>query len=231
MNTITIGRNPQNTIVVGAEYTTVSGQHATIEQVGNQLYLQDHSTNGTYINGRYIHNERIEIKPTDSISLGSQYFLNMQQINAVIGNNGVHRNTQRVQNQDSAKQAVVININNVQAQCAASVQRTPPSQPAPQLVQKSEPSNLNSFNFGAFYFNWIWGLANGVYWALLCLIPYIGLIVAIVLGVKANRTAWEKFNGTAQEFEDKQAAWTKWAWILLVCCFFIGVILGIALSV
>ena len=80
MNSITIGRNPQNTIVVGAEYTTVSGNHATIEQVGNQLYLTDHSTNGTYINGSLVHNRRVAISPSDRITLSTHYPLNMQQV-------------------------------------------------------------------------------------------------------------------------------------------------------
>ena len=80
MNSITIGRNPQNTIVVGAEHTTVSGNHATIEQVGNQLYLTDHSTNGTYINGSLVHNRRVAISPSDRITLSAHYLLNMQQV-------------------------------------------------------------------------------------------------------------------------------------------------------
>ena len=54
-NQITIGRNPQSTIVVDAQYTTVSGLHATITRNGNVLTLEDHSTNGTYINGQKIH--------------------------------------------------------------------------------------------------------------------------------------------------------------------------------
>ena len=229
MNTITIGRNPQNTIVVSAEYATVSGQHATIEQVGNQIYLQDHSTNGTYVNGTHIHNQRIAISPTDRITLSTNYSLNMQQVMQYLSPMGSpSRATARYVPQTPAPAPVQYPVPQPQPIQQPMVQPVP--QPA-QPVQRAEPRNLDSFNFGAFYFNWIWGLANGVYWALLCLIPYIGLIVAIVLGVKANRTAWEKYNGTAKEFEDTQAAWTKWAWILLACGFVIGVILGIALSV
>ena len=51
MSQITIGRNAQSTIIVGAEYNTVSGNHATISYDGQSYILQDHSTNGTYING------------------------------------------------------------------------------------------------------------------------------------------------------------------------------------
>ena len=67
MNQITIGRNSQSTIVVGAEYNTVSGNHATISFDGVSYILQDHSTNGSYVNGNYIH--QIGIVPDIKIDL------------------------------------------------------------------------------------------------------------------------------------------------------------------
>lgn len=213
MNTITIGRNPQNTIVVGAEYTTVSGQHATIEQVGDQLYLQDHSTNGTYVNGAYIHNQRVVISPTDRVTLSTSYSLNMQQ----------------VMQQLSPSRATSRYIPTAPQPVPSPIPQ--PMQQQAEPIYRSEPRNLDSFNFGAFYFNWIWGVANGVYWALWCVIPYVGFIIGIVLGCKANRCAWEKFNGTAEEFEAKQAAWTKWAWILFgvaIVCILITIIVSLS---
>ena len=228
MNTITIGRNPQNTIVVGAEYNTVSGQHATIEQVGNQLYLQDHSTNGTYVNGTHIHNQRIAIAPNDRITLSTSYSLDMQQVMQYLSPMGnPSRATARYV--PSAPTPVQVQQPKPQPRPIQQPVVQPIQQPE-QSVQRSKPHNLNSFNFGAFFFSWIWGLANGVYWALLCLIPYIGFVVAIVLGFKANSAAWKEFDGTAEEFEAKQAAWSKWAWIILVGAFVIGFILGMALS-
>lgn len=225
MNTITIGRNPQNTIVVGAEYTTVSGQHATIEQVGNQIYLQDHSTNGTYVNGTHIHNQRIAISPTDRITLSTNYSLNMQQVMQYLSPMGSpSRATARYVPQTPAPAPIQYPVPQPQP-----IQQ-PVVQPAPP-IQRAEPRNLDSFNFGAFYFNWIWGVANGVYWALWCLIPYVGFIIGIVLGCKANRCAWEKFNGTAEEFEAKQAAWSKWAWILFgvaIVCILITIIASLS---
>lgn len=38
--------------------------------------------------------------------------------------------------------------------------------------------------------NWIWGIGNGVWIALLCLIPGVNFIVMIVLGLRGSRWAW-----------------------------------------
>lgn len=86
MNQITIGRNPQNTIVVDGSYNTVSGNHATIIEDGDYLAIQDHSTNGTYVNGQHIHNQSIEIRQGDRISLGKQFILSWQDISRFLIN-------------------------------------------------------------------------------------------------------------------------------------------------
>lgn len=54
------------------------------------------------------------------------------------------------------------------------------------------PPELKGWNWGAFFFNWIWGLSNGVYLGLLCLIPYFNFIWAFVMGANGNKWAWEK---------------------------------------
>ncbi len=198
MNTITIGRSPENTISVGSNYATVSGHHVTITQANGQLYLQDHSTNGSYVNGKFVHNQQVAIRPNDTITLGREYRLDMSAVLRALQN----------------KTPIFVE------------RETSFEQPQPQ-VERTEPNNLNSFNWGAFLLNWVWSIGNGVWWGLLCLIPYIGFVVAIVLGVKGNRSAWAKFNGTAKEFECKQAAWSKWGWIIIGVSFAIGIILGI----
>ncbi len=198
MNTITIGRSLDNTIPISAQYPTVSGHHITIAQTNGQLYLQDHSTNGSYVNGKFVHNQQVAIRPNDTIMLGREYRLDMVTVLRALQN----------------RTPILV-------EC-----KTSPWQSQPQ-AEYTEPNNLNSFNWGAFLLNWIWGIGNGVWWGLLCLIPYIGFVVAIVLGVKGNRSAWAKFDGTAKEFECKQAAWSKWGWIIIGLSFVIGIILGI----
>lgn len=220
MNTITIGRNPQNTIVVGAEYTTVSGNHATIEQVGNQLYLTDHSTNGTYINGSLVHNRRAAISPSDRITLSTHYPLSMAQVMQYFATAAV------------PSRATARYVPTPQAPAPQEVhqQAQQPEAPTP----KDEPSNLNSFNWGAFLLSWIWGCGNGIYWPLIIFIPYVGwaagIVIPFVLGFRGNRMAWEKYNGSALAFEAKQASWTKGAWIYVICAFSLSLIIGMLMA-
>ena len=94
MAQITIGRNAQSNIVVDAQYNTVSGNHATISYDGSTYTLQDHSTNGTYINGNRIHNASCQIRKGDHITLGSQYVLNMNEVISLLG--GGHATQRRV---------------------------------------------------------------------------------------------------------------------------------------
>lgn len=85
MAQITIGRNAQSTIVVDAQYNTVSGNHATISYDGAAYILQDHSTNGTYVNGNRIHHASCQIRLGDHITLGTQYVLNMNEVISLLG--------------------------------------------------------------------------------------------------------------------------------------------------
>src|SRR5919106_461645 len=46
------------------------------------------------------------------------------------------------------------------------------------------PPEIDRWNWGAFFWNWIWGLGNRVYVALWALVPLVGLIFIFVLGAK-----------------------------------------------
>lgn len=58
------------------------------------------------------------------------------------------------------------------------------------------PENLNTWNWGAFSFGWIWAISNGIYWPLIEIIPFIGwiasIVIRIILGTNGNQWAWEK---------------------------------------
>jgi pSer/pThr/pTyr-binding forkhead associated (FHA) protein len=52
---ISIGRHPSSSVRFPAEgLNSVSRKHAEITREGNQFKLVDHSTNGTYLNGRKV---------------------------------------------------------------------------------------------------------------------------------------------------------------------------------
>ena len=111
------------------------------------------------------------------------------------------------------------------------------------------PPNINSFSWGGFVFNWIWGVCNGVYWSLVTIILGIAsffapmlaadpeeglmvsglisigsLIISIVLGVKGNRMAWKskRFN-SIDHFVTVQKGWRTAAFVVLGIC--VGIIL------
>lgn len=227
MAQITIGRNTQSNIVVDAQYKTVSTNHATIFYDGGTYILQDHSTNGTYINGNQIHNTSSQIRQGDHITLGSQYVLNMNEVVSLLGGGRATQRrvdapaTQRYAPQVPAQpmnQQIDINVGN--AEC-----------PNYNQELEREPANLHNFNWGAFWLTWIWGVCNGVWIALLCFIPFIGFIMQFVLGFKGNEWAWEqqKHSKSASDFESSQSSWATAGWVILLISLLIGIISGLAI--
>lgn len=66
------------------------------------------------------------------------------------------------------------------------------------------------WNWGAFIFNWIWGVGNKCYLPLICLVPFVGIIWTFVCGACGNKWAWQ--NGdfrTPEEFNKTQATWNR----------------------
>jgi hypothetical protein len=88
------------------------------------------------------------------------------------------------------------------------------------------------FNWGAFYFNWIWGLNHRKYLMLISLvigfIPYVGILglpLAIWFGFQGNQWAWE--SGRFTTIEDMMACqriWAKWALGIFLASLVIGVV-------
>ena len=77
------------------------------------------------------------------------------------------------------------------------------------------PAEIRGWNWGAFLLNWIWGIGNSVWIALLALI--LGPIMAIILGVKGNEWAWrnKKWN-SVEHFKKTQQVWT-WVGVVFIC--------------
>ncbi|MEI7791862.1 MAG: ribonuclease G [Candidatus Berkelbacteria bacterium] len=102
----------------------------------------------------------------------------------------------------------------------APISGTPPGVPTADTVSGVNgpmPAELHGWNWGAFGLSWIWGIANNSYLALLCLIPYVNLVMIFVLGVKGNEWAWthRKFESVAQ-FRAVQKSWAIWGIIFFV---------------
>jgi hypothetical protein len=74
------------------------------------------------------------------------------------------------------------------------------------------PPQASGWNWGAFFFSWIWGLFNGAYvtlWGLLLwFVPSGALVWAIVCGVNGNRWAWQGRDWSSVEhFRAVQRTW------------------------
>jgi len=63
----TLGRRPYNDIVI--DNLAISGEHAVFEVIGDEVYLEDRdSTNGTYVNGKAIKRQLLQIGDVAEVS-------------------------------------------------------------------------------------------------------------------------------------------------------------------
>ncbi|MEJ2504831.1 MAG: hypothetical protein P8Y81_01015 [Ignavibacteriaceae bacterium] len=86
------------------------------------------------------------------------------------------------------------------------------------------PPQLYGWNWGAFFLNWIWGIGNNTFIALLCLLPLINIVMIFVLGAKGNEWAWQnKRWQSIEHFKRVQRLWAIWGFIL----FALGIIFSI----
>jgi hypothetical protein len=73
------------------------------------------------------------------------------------------------------------------------------------------PAEIGGWNWGAFLLGWIWSIGNSVWIGLLALIPYLGFIMNIILGVKGSEWAWRyKRWNSVEHFKRTQSTWMKW---------------------
>lgn len=70
------------------------------------------------------------------------------------------------------------------------------------------PAELDRWNWGAFLLNWIWGIGNSTFIALLCFIPLVNLVMVFVLGARGSRWAWRnRAWRDAEHFRSTQRGW------------------------
>ncbi|QDW35998.1 hypothetical protein FFI89_001895 [Bradyrhizobium sp. KBS0727] len=85
----------------------------------------------------------------------------------------------------------------------------------PPIMPATIPPELDRWNWGAFLLNWIWGVGNNTFIALLTLIPGVGIIMIFVLGAKGSRWAWR--NGrwdSIEHFKRTQRLWAIWGVVI-----------------
>jgi len=91
------------------------------------------------------------------------------------------------------------------------------------------PEIVGGFNWGAFWWTWIWGIAHNVWIALLAFVaPWP--VMNIILGIKGNEWAWQnrRFE-SVEQFRATQAAWAFWGWVAFGVSIFLAVSVCVAL--
>ena len=94
---ITIGLDSSCVIRVNDPARRVSRRHATLHIDGQRIVLEDHSSNGTTVNGNKIHHATTEIRQGDDILLGNTVRLSWREIEPFI--------TQKAPNTPSRKRS------------------------------------------------------------------------------------------------------------------------------
>jgi hypothetical protein len=77
------------------------------------------------------------------------------------------------------------------------------------------PAEIDRWNWGAFLLNWIWGVGNNTFIALLTFIPPINFIMPFVLGARGSGWAWR--NGrwdSVEHFKRVQRLWAIWGAVI-----------------
>lgn len=94
------------------------------------------------------------------------------------------------------------------------------------------PPEIRGWNWGAFLLNWIWGIGNSVWIALLCLLPFVGFVMIFVLGAKGNEWAWQsKKWDSIEHFKRTQRNWVWWGlgiWGSVIALYIIMIIAAVA---
>ena len=93
-----------------------------------------------------------------------------------------------------------------------------------QGASATVPAEIDRWNWGAFFLNWIWGIGNNTFIALLMFVPLVNVVMAFVLGAKGSAWAWrnKRWDSVAQ-FKAVQRKWALWAVIVLAACI-VGVV-------
>ncbi|MGO9597956.1 MAG: cytochrome c oxidase assembly factor Coa1 family protein [Isosphaeraceae bacterium] len=94
----------------------------------------------------------------------------------------------------------------------------------------SVPAEIDRWNWGAFLLNWIWGIGNDTFIALLMFVPLVNLVMMFILGAKGSSWAWRnKKWESIEQFKVVQRKWAKWGVIVYIsiAVLFVGMFFAI----
>lgn len=231
---VTIGRAPECDIRIDDRWDTVSNEHAEIEQRGGNLVLYDHSSNGTVVNGKKIHNANISINRGDTIMLAGRYELSWNVIDRYFPH--AHRPTVRIDTTGGGgRKTMPVDgfshrgsrptehfDNKGQGEHDSGYHRQYQSHNDNFGVentwsQSEIDKEIEKWNWGAFFCSWIWAAFHNTYWPafiiLVAFVPYVGqvcvLALSVYLGLNGSRLAWR--TGKYKDFQSFKNAQKNWA--------------------
>ena len=71
------------------------------------------------------------------------------------------------------------------------------------------PPEIRGWNWGAFLLNWMWGIGNNTFIALLMFVPFVNIPMVFILGAKGNEWAWRNQQwASIEHFKSVQRKWT-----------------------
>lgn len=79
------------------------------------------------------------------------------------------------------------------------------------------PTEIDRWNWGAFLLNWIWGVGNNTFIALLMFVPLVNVVMLFMLGAKGNAWAWRnKRWESIEQFKRVQRKWAFWGVVVYI---------------
>ena len=88
------------------------------------------------------------------------------------------------------------------------------------------PPEIKGWNWGAFWWGWIWGIRNKTYIAFLVLIPFVNWVMPFILGAKGNKWAWQHQKwDSIEQFKKSQKRWARWGLIIFIII--ISIVIGV----
>ncbi|MBI2771165.1 MAG: hypothetical protein HYX47_16190 [Burkholderiales bacterium] len=95
------------------------------------------------------------------------------------------------------------------------------------------PPEIDRWNWGAFFLNWIWGIGNNTWIALLMFVPFANMVMPFVLGAKGSAWAWRnKKWDSVEHFRRVQRKWAVWslvAWLAFIALI-VAIVFGVMFS-
>jgi hypothetical protein len=102
-----------------------------------------------------------------------------------------------------------------------------------QGKQAVVPPEVDRWNWGAFFLNWIWGLAHNTPIALLVFVPCANLVMPFVLGLRGSAWAWQnKRWESVEQFRKTQRQWALAGLALIAgaLLFMVGIFFAITVT-